>query len=97
MNMNGWSNQETNNFMLWHDDDIYDYFVKYVAYFATLDEDELAYDIEAFSYELVGLNTLPIGFAREAAVNTFNQINWREIGRRRLSWADQNQEETPPY
>jgi len=79
--MNGWNNHETANFMLWHADDIEAYIEKYVSHFATLDQDELADDIESFSYELVGINTLPIGYARIAAAHSFNQINWREIAR----------------
>ena len=79
--MNGWSNQETANFMLWHADDIEAYIEKYVDYFATLDQDELAENIEAFSYELVGINTLPIGYVRIAAAITFHNINFRQIAR----------------
>ena len=79
--MNGWSNQETNNFMLWHADDIEAYVSNWYEYFAMLDEDELADDIESFSYRLVGLNTLPIGYVREAAAHSFNQIDFDQIAR----------------
>ena len=81
MNMNGWNNEETANFMLWHADDIEAYIEKYVSHFATLDQDELADDIESFSYELVGLNALPINYARIAAAQSFNQINFDQIAR----------------
>jgi hypothetical protein len=80
--MNGWSNQETANFMLWHADDIEAYVSKWYEYFATLDEDELADDIESFSYRLLDLNALPIGFVREAAAHSFNQIDFKEIASR---------------
>ncbi len=73
--MNGWINEETANFMLWHADDIEAYIEKYVSHFATLDQDELADDIEAFSHELVGL------YAREAAMHSFNQIDFDQIAR----------------
>ena len=79
--MNDWSNQETWNFMLWHGDNIEAHIEKYVDHFATIDEDELAENIEAFSYDLVGLNSLPIGFVREAAAITFHNINFRQIAR----------------
>ena len=79
--MNGWNNHETANFMLWHADDIEAYIEKYVSHFATLDEDELADDIEEFSYKLVGLNSTPIGFVRDAAAITFHSINFRQIAR----------------
>ena len=81
MNMNGWINEETANFMLWHADDIEAYIEKYVDHFATLDQAELADDIESFSYRLVGLNTLPIGYIREAAAHSFNQIDFNQIAR----------------
>jgi hypothetical protein len=77
--MNGWNNEETANFMLWHADDIEAYIEKYVSHFATLDQDELVDDIESFSYRLVGLNTLPIGYVREAAAHSFNQIDFNQI------------------
>jgi hypothetical protein len=67
--------------MLWHADDIEAYVSKWFEYFATLDQDELADDIEAFSYELVGINTLPIGYVREAASHSFNQIDFDQIAR----------------
>ena len=79
--MNGWTNQDTWNFMQWHGDDVETYIERYVDYFATLDEDKIADDIEAFAYELVGLNTLPIGYARDAAAVAFHNINFREIAR----------------
>jgi hypothetical protein len=79
--MNGWTNEETANFMLWHADDIEAYVSKWFEYFATLDQDELADDIESFSYELVGLNSLPIGFVREVVAITFHSINFRQIAR----------------
>jgi hypothetical protein len=79
--MNGWSNQETNNFMLWHADDIEAHIEEYVDHFATIDEDELAENIESFSYELLGLNALPIGYVREAAAHSFNQISFNQIAR----------------
>ena len=80
--MNDWSNQETANFMLWHADDIEAYVSKWYEYFATLDEDELADDIESFSYRLLDLNALPIGFVREVVAITFHSINFRQIARR---------------
>lgn len=79
--MNGLTNQDTRNFMQWHRDDVEIYVEQYVDYFATLDEDKIADDIEAFAYELVGLNTLPIGYARDAASTSFHNINFREIAR----------------
>jgi hypothetical protein len=81
MNMNGWNNEETANFMLWHADDIEAYIEKYVSHFATLDQAELADDIESFSYRLVGLNALPIGYVRETAAHSFNQISFNQIAR----------------
>jgi len=79
--MNGWTNEETTIFMLWHADDIEAYIEKYVSHFATLDQDELAENIEEFSYKLVGLNSTPIGFVRAAATVTFHSINFRQIAR----------------
>ena len=79
--MYGWTNHETWNFIQWHGDDIESHVEQYVDHFATLDEDQLADVIETFAYELVGLDSLPIGFARDAAATTFHNINWREIAR----------------
>jgi len=67
--------------MLWHGDNIEAHIEEYVDHFATLDEDELADDIEEFSYKLVGLNSTPIGFVRDAAAVTFHSINFRQIAR----------------
>ena len=76
-----WTNHSTWNFIQWHGDDVESHIEEYVDHFATLDEDELADEIETFAYELVGLDALPIGFARDAAATTFHNINWREIAR----------------
>jgi hypothetical protein len=86
--MNGWRNHETWNFIQWHGDDIESHVEQYVDHFATLDEDELADEIETFAYGLVGLDSLPIGFARDAAATTFHNINWREIARANQSIID---------
>lgn len=86
--MNGWTNHSTWNFIHWHGNDIESYIAQYVDHFATIDEDEFAERIEAFSYELVDLNSLPIGFVREAVATTFHNINWREIARANQSIID---------
>jgi hypothetical protein len=80
--MNGWSNEETANFMLWHADDIEAYVSKWYEYFATIDQFELADDIDSFSYRLLDINDLPIGFVREAVMHSFNQIDFKEIASR---------------
>jgi hypothetical protein len=82
--MNSWTNHSTWNFIQWHGGDI----EQYVDHFATLDEDELADEIETFAYKLVGLDSLPIGFVRDAAATTFHNINFREIARYHQSIID---------
>lgn len=79
--MNGWKNQETWNFMLWHTDDIRDYVAQYAKYFVTLDEQELAVDIESYAYTLLGLNEMPIGFVRDTVMQSFDRISWIEVAR----------------
>ena len=70
--MNGWTNHSTWNFIQWHGDDVESHIEEYVDHFATLDEDELADEIETFAYGLVGLDALPIGFARIADSQAFD-------------------------
>lgn len=79
--MNGWKNHETWNFMLWHADDIHNYVEQYAMYFVSLNDQELADDIAAFAYTLLGLNELPIGFVRDTVMQSFDRISWIEVAR----------------
>lgn len=75
--MNGYSNHATWNANMWYGDQIADYVEQYQAHFAEISISEMADDLESFCYELSGLNELPIGFVRDAAMQEWSKIDWR--------------------
>lgn len=77
--MNGYTNAATYNFRLWHFDAIQEIILDDFLAYVDFDVSELADDIEAMAFEMTGLNKLPIGFVRDAAMAEYNQINFIEL------------------
>ena len=82
--MNGWTNYETWNFMVWHGDDLDAYAEEYATYFVEIASRDgmIADDIYAWAWDKVGLDEMPLGFARDVASNAFHDIDFTEIAER---------------
>jgi hypothetical protein len=72
MAYNGWTNHETWNVNLWYGD-----------IFADWQEDG-SYDtgaaaLESFVVEMSGVEEMPDGFAKDAALTALSHVNWDEL------------------
>ena len=69
--MNGWKNHATWNMNLWYGD----VFADMAENGDTITGDALL----EYVYDAEGLNAMPVGFTRDAAMLTFNSVDWDEI------------------
>ena len=69
--MNGWKNHATWNMNLWYGD----VFADMAENGDTITGDNLL----EYVYDAEGLNAMPVGFTRDAAMLTFNSVDWDEI------------------
>lgn len=75
----GWANTETWNFINWFGDILTDMVDEDHEMFAEMEPDDMADYLESTFYEMSGIEEMPIGFARDAAMQAWSAIDWHDI------------------
>ena len=77
----GWANVDTWNFVNWYGDMLTDEIDENQEMYAEMELDEMADYIESTFYEISGIEEMPIGFARDAAMQAWSGIDWTDIAK----------------
>lgn len=77
----GWATIETWNFINWYGDILTNEIDENHEMYAEMELEEMADYIESMFYEISGIEEMPIGFARDSAMQSWDRINWNEIAK----------------